>query len=106
MNEHLNPTIKAILDQFDPLAMANRFKAATEPTDTDLAQTLVDMEEALCNYIDYNSDDYQAIQGTCTLLAHLQNWLMGGHTDTDILEIIRISTQGTGERMQKAMEEL
>jgi hypothetical protein len=91
---------------FNETAMANRYKAAIQPTDADLSQTLVDMEEALCNYIDYNSDDYEAIQGTCTLLAHLQNWLMGGHTDTDILEIIRISTQGTGERMQKAMEEL
>jgi len=84
--------------------MTNRFKQATEPTDADLAQTLLDMEEAVCNYIAYNSDDYEAIQGTCTLLSHLQNWLMGGHTDTDILEIIRITTQGTAERMQKATE--
>jgi hypothetical protein len=84
----------------------NRFKAANDTTDTDIAQTLLDMEEAVCNYITHNSNDYEAIQGTCVLLSHLQNWLMGEHTDKDILEIIRISTQGTGERMQKAMEEL
>ena len=33
-NEHLHPTIKAVLDQFDPLAMSDRFKAATEPTES------------------------------------------------------------------------
>ena len=113
MNEHVHPTFRAILagfdpkakdmsellptpDQFDPLAMADRFKAEQAESNSEYlrrsrSQQLADMIEALGRHTKYSDGDYFEMQIIGRVLEYLQGWIDGEHDNEDILMLIRIT---------------
>jgi hypothetical protein len=110
-NEHVHPTFKAILDniapkdmsallptveEFDPLAMADRFKAEQAESNSEYikrsrSQQLADMIEALGRHTKYSDRDYYEMQTIGRVLEYLQGWIDGEHDNEDILMLIRIT---------------
>jgi hypothetical protein len=99
MNEHVNPTIKAILDQFEPLAMAERYKAAEEPSD--LKPTLISMMNAISHKNSINDPEYRYLLGAEIIMEYIYDWAGGGRTDKDLLELIEITVRGTQADVDK-----
>jgi hypothetical protein len=110
MNEHVHPTIKAVLDQFDPLAMADRFKAATEPqgepTSQELAMTMSDTYDLLMKLQPSNEREWEQIYGARVMLRHIIVWLEGEHDDTKLLDLLRVNIEGTHKRLEKLEAQL
>jgi hypothetical protein len=113
MNEHVHPIMKAVLDafdpkakdmseliptldQYDPLAMADRFKAEQAESNSEYlrrsrSQQLADMIEALGRHTKYSDRDYFEMQTIGRVLEYLQGWIDGEHDNEDILMLIRIT---------------
>jgi hypothetical protein len=84
---------------FTETAMADRFKAATEPTD--LKPTLISMMNAISHKNSINDPEYRYLLGAEIIMEYLYDWAGGGRTDKDLLELIEITVRGTQADVDK-----
>jgi hypothetical protein len=88
MNEHVHPTI---LDQFDPTAMADRFKAATEPTESTpqlrAIKHLIEQAEAFKPIDMIGSEAKTSLMVT---LEYIKRWSSKEYTDAELIQMIGI----------------
>jgi len=93
------------LDQFDPLAMADRFTQATqpqgEPTDADLAMTMSDTYDLLMKLQPSNEREWEQIYGARVMLRHIIVWLEGEHDDRKMIDLLRVNIESTHKRLMK-----
>ena len=118
MNEHVHPTFKAILagfdpkakdmsallptvDQFDPLAMADRFKTEqSEPT----------THEKVMQYLMEQLEDWKPIKiagidaksSIFVMLDYVQKWASKEYTDDDLIEMLKIRLTNKAKDLGKA----
>lgn len=118
-NEHVHPIMRDALGQFatkdmseliptpeefDPLAMAERFKAGNNGK-ADLQPTLVAMMNAISRKNRVNDPDYDYLLSAEIIMEYIYDWAGGGRTDKDLLDLIRIRVENTQADIdKKAME--
>lgn len=118
-NEHVHPIMRDALGQFatkdmselipapeefDPLAMAERFKAANNGK-ADLQPTLVAMMNAISHKTTINDPEYRYLLGAEIIMEYIYDWAIGTKTDQDLLDLIEITVRGTQADIdKKAME--
>lgn len=100
-NAHVHPTLSAILNAFDPLAMAERFTAATaEPPS--IAQIALNLQSEMEAWNPPDRANLEAYNGIATALSYIGDWGSGKYTPAELCEMLEISLRGTAERMAKA----
>jgi hypothetical protein len=108
MNEHVNPTIKAILDQFEPLAMAERYKAANlqQSEQSQQERAIIHLIEQAEAFKPIDMIGSEAKNSLLVMLEYIKRWVCKEYTDDDLTQLITIRLKNLAIDLDKiAMED-